>query len=101
MDVNVYPESSHAFDGDPARTGAKRLGYVENYMDCRLFVEPDGSMSLGERQFAARDSDKVLAALKSTCMRKGASIWTHPVQKARATEDAIAFVRRVFATATR
>ena len=100
VSVTVYPDASHAFDGDPTRTGAQRLRFVENYLDCRLLVEPDGSMSLGERRFAAGDPT-VLDAMRSSCMRKGATIWTNQRQKEQATRDAVAFLKSVFDAAPR
>lgn len=100
MNVTVYPNATHAFDGDPARSRIQYLRFVENYMDCRLFVEEDGSMTLGDRRFAATDPG-VLNAMRSTCVRKGASMWTNVRQKERATLDAVAFVKSVFADATR
>lgn len=100
ISVTVYPNASHAFDGDPARTGMQHLRSAENYMDCRLLVEQDGSLSLGERRFAAGDP-KVLPAMRATCMRKGASLWTNPWQKERATADAVAFAKSLFAAVPR
>lgn len=92
----VYPDASHAFDGDPRRTGAQHLRFVENYMNCRLLVEEDGSMSLGDLRFVAGDPS-VLAAMRATCVRKGATVWTNLRQKEQATKDAIAFLKGVFA----
>lgn len=100
MSVTVYPNATHLFDGDPARGRIQYLRFVENYMDCRLFVEEDGSMTLGDRRFAATDPG-VLNAMRATCVRKGASIWTNLRQKERATLDAVAFVTRVLANAPR
>lgn len=94
-EVTVYPDSAHNFDGDPARTAMLRLPQAENYKDCRLLVEDDGSMTLVDRRFAANDPT-VLGAMKATCMRRGASIWTNPRQKERATSDSIAFLKRMF-----
>lgn len=50
--------------------------------------------------FAATDPG-VLNAMRSTCVRKGGSMWTNVRQKERATLDAVAFVKSVFADATR
>ena len=96
----IYPDATHAFDGDPAHTGIRHLRFVENYMQCRLLVEEDGSMNLGGRRFAPADPT-VLSVMRTTCMRKGASIWTNLRQKGRATADAIAFVKHVFAVQPR
>lgn len=100
VQVTVYPGASHTFDGDPTRTAVQHLRFVENYMHCRLLVEPDGSMALGERRFAAGDP-KVLQAMQTTCMRKGATTWTNTRQKERATQDAVAFLHSVFGTTPR
>lgn len=93
--VNIYPGATHTFDGDPAHSGVQQLRVVENFMDCRLYVEEDGSMTLGESRFPAGDP-KVMAAMRSACMRHGATIWTNTRQKMQATKDALRFMEAEF-----
>lgn len=93
MTVVVYPGASHAFDGNPAGTAMMRLRSVENYMDCLVIVEEDGSMSYLDKHYAPTDSS-LMADMRRTCVRKGASIWTHPRQKEAATRDVIDFLNR-------
>lgn len=93
--VKVYPNSSHAFDGDPAHTGMYRARFVENYMDCVVYVEADGTQSYGGKSYPAGDP-AIYDALRGTCMKKGASLWTNTTQKANATADVIEFLNDVF-----
>lgn len=89
--VKVFPDSSHAFDGNPANTRMVRLPTVENYMDCAVVIEPDGQQAYGGQLFAAEDFG-IYDELRKSCVKKGASFWSNPAQKEIATKDAIAFL---------
>lgn len=94
--IKIYPGSSHGFDGDPKHTAMFRLPTVDNYMNCVVYVEPDGTQSFEGRTFPAADP-AIYAELRKSCVRKGATIWTNPAQKATATKDVIEFLDTIFA----
>ena len=95
IDVKIYSGASHAFDGDPARTQALFLRSAENYVNCIVYLEDDGSMTYADKRYAEADPS-LFADVRKTCMRKGASIWTNARQKQAATRDVIEFLGRVF-----
>lgn len=91
--VKVYPNATHGWDGDPALTGLIRLSLVENYKDCMVYLEEDGTVIHEGRKYGPNDA-ALIAELRKTCIKRGASIWTNLRQKAAATADAIAFLDR-------
>lgn len=93
--VKVYPDSAHAFDGFPNNTGMIHIAQAENYMNCVSYLEPDGKISYLDKSYDVGDI-KVLEAMRSTCMRKGASVWTNPRQKEAARQDVVEFLNSVF-----
>ena len=94
--VKIYPNSTHAFDGDPRYTSAYRLPTVENYMNCVAEVEPDGSLTYAGKSYAQGETAALARDMKTTCMKKGATFWTNLSQKQRATEDVTNFLHEVF-----
>lgn len=93
--MKVYPNSTHGFDGNPDLISAYRLPTVENYIDCLIDVEPDGTHVYRGGRYVL-DDPRLLAEVRRTCMKKGATIWTNLRQKAQATQDVIAFLDQRF-----
>jgi dienelactone hydrolase len=91
--VKVYPNATHGWDGNPAATGLFRLPFVENYMDCMVYLEEGGHVLHDGRQYGPNDT-ALIAELRKTCVKKGATLWTNLTQKAAGTQDAIAFLDR-------
>ncbi|MEJ8847592.1 dienelactone hydrolase family protein [Variovorax rhizosphaerae] len=91
IDVKVYPGASHAFDGNPAHTRLHRESMAENFMDCVVLLEPDGRQSYDGKTYASTDPS-LLDALRKTCVKKGASLWSNPGQRDVATRDLIEFL---------
>lgn len=91
VQVTVYPGASHGFDGNPAMTGLVNLRLVENYMNCLVLLEDDGSLTFNDKHYAASDTT-LLADMRRTCMRRGATLWTNPRQKEAATRDVVEFL---------
>lgn len=89
--VKVYPNATHGFDGNPALTQMIRLPLVENYMNCMVWVEPDGQQTYGDKKFPAADP-AIYGELRRSCMKYGANIWTNVAQKEQATRDVIEFL---------
>jgi len=95
--VKIYPGAAHAFDGNPKHTGRIDLRWVENYMDCEMFLEEDGSFTYRGQRYPRSNDPELVKQLRKTCARKGASVWTNLRQKEAATRDAIAFLDGLFA----
>lgn len=93
IDVKVYADAAHGFDGDPAHSAMIRLRFAENYIDCTVLVEEDGSHTYAGKRYA-RNDPALLADMRGTCVKKGASVWTHARQKEAATRDVIDFLSR-------
>jgi dienelactone hydrolase len=94
--VKVYPGAAHGFDGDPERTQLTYLPRADNYRDCLVYLDSDGRFDYRGTTYAADDA-ALIADLRRTCMKRGASVWTHPRQKAAATRDVIEFLDRTLA----
>lgn len=93
ISVVVYPGATHCFDCNPRLTTAFRLPTVENYSDCVIEIEPDGTSVYGGKRFQPGDL-AILTELRKSCMKKGTTMWTNPTQKKRATEHVIEFLDR-------
>ncbi len=94
--VKIYPGAAHGFDGNPARTGRMDLRFVENYLDCVIWLEEDGSFTYEGKRYAPNDP-QMINDMRRSCMRKGASVWTNVRQKRAATRDVIEFLDSAFA----
>ena len=95
--VKIYPGSSHGFDGNPANTAMLNLRFVENYMDCVLYQEEDGYGTYAGKRYAQNENASLIADMRKSCVRKGASVWTNTRQKEAATRDVIDFLNNSFA----
>lgn len=97
--IKVYPDASHAFDGDPARTAMINLRFMENYLDCNFDIEEDGQISFGGKTYGPYESsfEAMRADMRKTCVKNGAFIWTNPRQKEAATRDVVEFLGAHFA----
>jgi dienelactone hydrolase len=88
--VKVYPDAGHGFDGDTSRLNMTRV-FVDNYKDCIIRIEPDGTQVFGDKRFVYGDP-AITFELNRTCARKGATTWTNPKQKEIATQDVLSFL---------
>lgn len=95
VQVKVYPNSTHGFDGNPENLRAIRLPTIENYIDCIVEVDSEGQLIYAGRKFSQGDV-AILTELRKTCMKKGATVWTNLTQKQQATEDVITFLHGAF-----
>lgn len=95
VQVKVYPDSTHGFDGNPENIRAYRMSTVENYIDCVAEVDSEGNLIYAGKKFAQGDLS-ILVEMKKSCMKKGATVWTNVTQKQRATEDVISFLNTAF-----
>lgn len=90
--VKIYPDAGHGFDGNPRYTNYIRLLDAENYSNCVVEVDDDGSMVYSGKRFASTDANGVFKEMRSTCVKKGATVWTDSGAKKEATRDFIAFL---------
>lgn len=93
VDVKVYAGAHHAWEerGPSPTYDAK----VENYSQCRVWVEDDGSMVSADTGAAVPEDDWHGWA-KKTCMTLGATCCGGNSElRSRATKDIIAFLRRL------
>lgn len=96
ISVKIYPGAAHLFDGNPANAAMLNLSTAENYMDCIVYLEEDGNSTYAGKSYTA-DESLLIADLRNTCMKKGASVQTNTQQKAAATRDVIDFLNKAFA----
>lgn len=89
--VKVYPSSAHGFDGNPDSTVSFYAGQAETFTRCNVEVEADGRETYRGQTYPPGGAE-IMAALRATCVRKGASFWTNPAQKAAAAQDIVQFL---------
>jgi dienelactone hydrolase len=94
VEVKVYPNAKHGFDGDQAYSVAKG----ENWSNCIFDEQPDGSWKerkSGQVTFAnGRRVDAGMAAALAACRTQGVSGGPNPAAKAAAMNDVKAAVKR-------
>ncbi|MBI3561599.1 MAG: dienelactone hydrolase family protein [Gammaproteobacteria bacterium] len=95
ISVKIYPNASHAFDGNPASTRKINLRFAQSYKECTVYLEENGWRSYAGKKYAPADTS-LLADLRNTCMRRGATVWTNLRQKHAATRDVIEFLNDSF-----
>jgi dienelactone hydrolase len=93
--VKIYPGSSHGFDGDPASATAFFARGAEAFTECDVLVEADGQETYAGTTYPP-GGDAIIAALRKSCVRTGASFWTNLRQKEVATRDVIDFLNSSF-----
>ncbi len=94
VSVKIYPGAGHGFDGDPRYTNYIRLPQAETYTQCVVEVADDGTRLYGGKSFALLDDEGIFKAMRSTCVKKGATVWTDLSVKKQATSDFIAFLNQ-------
>jgi dienelactone hydrolase len=92
VDIKIYDGASHSFDGDPALTRMIPLPNAENYSACR-FVYDDYSIEINGKVFARTEAAGAAREARATCMKKGATVWTHQSAKREATADFIRYLK--------
>lgn len=96
VSVKIYPNSSHAFDGDPANTRMFTARFAEQFLNCLVVIEADGRGSYGGKSYVNADDPTLMEDMRKTCVGKGASFWTNTRQKDAATRDAVEFLNSAF-----
>lgn len=91
----VYEGAPHGFDGPDHATGVTYNRQGENWIDCTIWQESDGSATLNGKRFPSAISMDLVAEARATCVRRGVSFYTHPQAKARSRADMVAFLESV------
>lgn len=90
VEIKIYPDAHHSFDGDPSRTNPFYLGRAENFSRCLVLMEDDGRWSYRDK-FYTEQLDTYRDLVRS-CVKLGATVGTNLRAKASATEDAKSFL---------
>ena len=89
-ELKLYKGAAHGFD---TAQGAGQIASAQNFRDCVMMIEDDGSTVLAKTGQALPDPQKAIEALKRECMRTGATIAANPAARRQVAEDVKAFLR--------
>ena len=96
--LKIYPDSMHAFDGDPAHSRMFHDFMAETFIECVASVEEDGTLVFeGQRFDADRGfADMVAYARRRPCAGHGVIMGTNRKQREIAARDVIEFLNATF-----
>ncbi len=94
--VKVYPGASSGFEGHPLVKLMYHDPLMESFASCTVLVERDGRSTYAGKAFAEGDTQGLIAEMRKSCIKQGASGWTNPTQKANLTLDLIEFLDSKF-----
>jgi dienelactone hydrolase len=92
--VRQYPDAAHGFDGNPANTVLFYASSVERFTECTVIVEADGQESYAGKTYAVAGGEAIIADMRKSCIKTGASFWTNPRQKEAVLRDVIDFLNK-------
>lgn len=90
--LKVYPGAHHGFDGD-ARAGEVFSPQAQNYRDCVLYIEDDGSTTYGRTGELLDSPQKAFDLMRRDCMRSGATVGANARARTAALRDVKAFLK--------
>ena len=93
VELKIYKGAHHGFDGDTGEPGEIRLAKAQNYRDCVLYNEDDGTTVYAGTGAVLDTPKKVLEVLQRHCMRRGATVSANAEAKQQALQDVKAFLR--------
>lgn len=96
ISVRIYSGAAAGFDGSSLDSRPSYNPHSENFADCRVIAEPDGRFVYRGKTFAETDSGGLIAEMRKSCVRRGATLATNVTQKANATIDLIEFLDTIF-----
>lgn len=67
---------------------------VERFTDCTVIVEADGQECFAGKTYAVAGGESIIADMRTSCIKTGASFWTNPRQKEAVTRDVIDFLNQ-------
>jgi dienelactone hydrolase len=88
--LKLYPGAHHGFDGD-AREAFRPQ--AQNYRDCVLYIEDDGSTTYGRTGEPLDTAQKAFELMRRDCMRSGATVGANARARTDALRDVKAFLK--------
>lgn len=93
VDITVYPDAYHSFDGAPELTRPLYLPRAESFARCLVLMEDDGQWNYRGTLYPGQLA--TYADLSKTCVTRGASVGTNLKAKADATEAVKQYLTRI------
>jgi dienelactone hydrolase len=90
--LKVYPGAHHGFDGDTSNEREFYVAAAENYRDCVLYYEDDGSF-VDAKSGKAIAAQEIMPFMRRSCVRRGATVAANFRVKMQALEDVRGFLR--------
>ena len=92
VQLKTYPGAHHGFDGDTMVPREIFLARAQNFRDCVLYIEDDGSTVTagGQRIESPKHAFQIM---QRECMKHGATVATNHAAKMQALQDVKAFLR--------
>ena len=88
--LKLYPGAHHGFDGD-AREAFRPQ--AQNYRDCVLYIEDDGTTTYGRTGEPLDSAQKAFELMRRDCMRSGATVGANARARSEALRDVKAFLK--------
>lgn len=87
--VKLYPGAHHGFDGDAREVFSPQ---AQNYRDCVLYIEDDGTTTYGRTGEPLDSAQKAFDLMRRDCMRSGATVGANARARTDALRDVKAFL---------
>ena len=88
--LKLYPGAHHGFDGDGREVFRPQ---VQNYRDCVLYIEDDGTTTYGRTGEPLESAQKAFELMRRDCMRSGATVGANARARSEALRDVQAFLK--------
>jgi|RhiMethySRZTD1v2_1073278.scaffolds.fasta_scaffold204341_2 dienelactone hydrolase len=90
--LKIYRDAHHGFDGD-ARVSVAFSPQAQNYSDCVLYIEDDGTTTYARTGEALDSVKKAFDLMRRDCMRSGATVGPNARARSEALRDVKAFLK--------
>lgn len=88
--LKLYPGAHHGFDGDVREVFRPQ---AQNYRDCVLYIEDDGTTTYGRTGELLESAQKAFDLMRRDCMRSGATVGANARARTEALRDVKAFLK--------
>jgi dienelactone hydrolase len=88
--LKLYPGAHHGFDGDAREVFTPQ---AQNYRDCVLYIEDDGTTTYGRTGEPLDSAQKAFELMRRDCMRSGATVGANARARTDALRDVKAFLK--------
>lgn len=88
--LKLYPGAHHGFDGDAREVFRPQ---AQNYRDCVLYIEDDGTTTYGRTGEPLDSAQKAFELMRRDCMRSGATVGANARARSEALRDVKAFLK--------